>query len=346
MADRVIETSAGADPVLAGLDRSALAARQRLTADPSRRTRLIDYLTSLTEPFPAQPPPADAVIIEQVQCDGFRRDRIELEVLAGLRFRAYVLVPDGRPVPGPAVLAVHGHGYGSRQLTGLLPDGQPDPDDHDGHHHFAVAMARRGLLVIAPDVVGFGERRSEADRGYDAEAGNSCYRLATTLLLQGATLAGMRVAELLGVFGYLAGRPDVDPDRIGIAGHSGGSMLSMIVSALDERIAGTVLVGYPNTFAASIRSVRHCACNYLPGVLRLAEQPDLLELIAPRPLFLESGERDPIFPRAGFEQAVRQVGAAYAAAGAADQLDSDLHPGGHEVSGRRSFDWLARALTG
>jgi hypothetical protein len=79
-------------------------------------------------------------------------------------------------------------------------------------------------------------------------------------------------------------------------------------------------------------------------VLRLAEQPDLLGLIAPRPLFLESGERDPIFPRAGFDQAVRQVTDAYDAAGAADRLGHDLHPGGHEVSGRHSFDWLARTL--
>ena len=199
MVDRVIGTSDGAEAMLAELDRSATEARERLAADPARRSRLIDYLTSLTEPFPVRSAPAGPVIIEQVQCDGFRRDRIELEILAGMRFRCYVLVPDGRTAPGPTVLGVHGHGYGSRQLTGLLADGEQDPDDHDGHHHFAVALARRGLLVITPDVVGFGERRSEADSGYDAEAGNSCYRLATTLLLHGATLTGLRVAELLGV---------------------------------------------------------------------------------------------------------------------------------------------------
>lgn len=328
----------GADPALSVLDRSldrdSVSAEQRLA-----------YLRNLTAPFTGMRTDAKPKIIEQVPCDGYRRDRIELELLSGMRFRAYVLVPGGAPAKAPAVLAVHGHGYGSRQITGLLPDGAPDPDDLDGHHHFAVALARRGLLVMAPDVVGFGERRSRTDRGYDAEAGNSCYRLASTLLMQGATLTGLRVVELLGVLDQLVGRDDVDPERIGIVGHSGGSMLSMIVAALDDRVRASVLCGYPNTFADSIRSVRHCLCNYLPGVLALAEQPDLLELIMPRRLFLESGERDPIFPRGGFERAAAQLAKAYATAGVADWFGTDLHPGGHEVSGWQSFAWLERALT-
>ncbi|GAB3747520.1 dienelactone hydrolase family protein [Microlunatus parietis] len=327
----------GADPALSVLDRSldrdAVSAEQRLA-----------YLRDLTAPFLRMRTDADAKIIEEVPCDGYRRDRIEVELLAGMRLRAYVLIPDGAPARAPAVLAVHGHGYGSRQITGLLPDGTPDPDDLDGHHHFAVALARRGLLVIAPDVVGFGERRSRSDRSYDADAGNACYRLASTLLMQGATLTGLRVTELLGVLDQLVAREDVDPHRIGIVGHSGGSMLSMIVAALDERVRASVLCGYPNTFADSIRSVRHCLCNYLPGVLALAEQPDLLELIMPRRLYLESGERDPIFPRGGFERAAAQVADAYAAAGVADRFGTDLHPGGHEVSGWQSFAWLERAL--
>ncbi|WP_152365307.1 alpha/beta hydrolase family protein [Microlunatus speluncae] len=335
-----------AEELLADLDRSAARRRAELGAGPDHGQLIKEYLHRLAEPFAGRRLAAAPTVIEQVECDGYRRDRIELSTVAGLRFRAYVLVPGGPPGPWPTVLAVHGHGYGSRQLCGLLPDGSPDPDDHDGHHHFAVSLVRRGLLVVAPDVVGFGERRSAADQAFDPEAGSACYRLATALAMGGATLTGLRVAELLGVVDHLADRDEVDPERIGIVGHSGGSMLSMIISALDQRIAATVLCGYPNTFAGSIRSVRHCLCNYLPALQPLAEQPDLLGLIAPRPLFLESGARDPIFPRAGFEEAVLRVGAAYTAAGAADRFGADLHPGGHEVSGRRAFDWLADALTG
>jgi dienelactone hydrolase len=333
----------GADPIVELLDQAAASVRASGPAGPTGRR---DFLRALTVPYDPLRTAVEPAISESAPGDGYRRDRVELEFLTGLPGHAYVLIPDGLDTPAPAVIAVHGHGYGSRQIIGLRPDGSPLDDDHDGYHRFAVELARRGLIVIAPEVVGFGERRSEDDQAYDAEADSSCYRLATTLLMQGATLAGLRVAELLGLVGYVAGRADVDANRIGIVGHSGGATLSMIVSALDERIGATVLSGYPNTFAASIRAVRHCACNYLPGVLRVAELPDLLELLAPRPLFLESGERDPIFPRAGFEQAVRQVTGAYTAAGAAARLESDLHPGGHEVSGRRSFDWLAHTLTG
>jgi dienelactone hydrolase len=182
------------------------------------------------------------------------------------------------------------------------------------------------------------------DQRYDPEAGYSCYRLVHRLALHGRTLAGMRIAETRGVIDYLTSRADVDADRIGLIGHSGGATLALLTSVVDERVAAVALSAYPNTFAASIESVRHCACNYLPGILRVAELPDLLAAVAPRPMFCESGEDDPIFPVHGFRQAMAQAATAYAQAGAADRLDQDLFPGVHQVSGRRMFDWLDRTL--
>ncbi len=330
----------GVDSLLATLSDRASTARAAI--GPADR---LAYLRSLVAPFETVEG-ATPVLLESIARDGYRQERVELEVLAGVRFSTYVLVPDGLVGPTATALAVHGHGYGSRQIAGMLADGMPDPESTDLYGHFAVQLARRGLVVVAPDVVGFGERMTERDDRYDPTTGSSCYRLSTNLIMNGLTLTGLRIAELLGVLDYVVGRDDVDPDRVGIIGHSGGGLWSMITMALNQRIRAGVLSGFPNTFATSFLAVHHCACNFLPGVLPIAEQPDLLALLAPRPLFLESGADDPIFPAAGFLTAVDEVSAVYARLGAADQLDSDLVPGvAHAVTGRRSFGWLVDQLT-
>lgn len=326
----------GVDALLIDLSDRAAVARESVS--PADR---LTYLRSLVTPF-AMLPRIAPVQLESVQRDGYRQERVELEVLPGVRFSTYVLIPT--VLPTATVLAVHGHGYGSRQIAGMLPDGSPDPESTDLYGHFAVQLVRRGLVVVVPDVVGFGERMTEADERYDPGSGSSCYRLSTNLIMNGLTLTGLRIAELLGVVDYLVTRADAD--RIGVIGHSGGALWSMITMALDPRIRAGVLSGFPNTFAASFLGVHHCACNFLPGLLPIAEQPDLLALLAPRPLFLESGADDPIFPAAGFVTAVDDVAGVHTRLGVRDRFDSDLVPGvGHAVTGRRSYGWLVDQLS-
>jgi pimeloyl-ACP methyl ester carboxylesterase len=271
---------------------------------------------------------------------------VELSAVSGLKFGAYLLIPSNASGKLPGVIAVHGHGYGSRQICGLSEEGTEDTGEPDIYRHFAVQLVKKGFLVIAPDVIGFGERRMRADLIDDPNAASSCYRMATQLLLLGKTLTGLRVAEMIGTLDYFAQRPELDPTKIGIAGFSGGSLISFVASALDERIRAAVLIGFPNTFQDSIMAVHHCVCNYTPGILTLAELPELLGLIAPRPLFLESGDVDPIFPASGFHKAVRQLQRIYEQESAERLLGFDLFPGKHEISGRHSFDWLKSVLAG
>ncbi|MCI1773800.1 MAG: alpha/beta hydrolase family protein [Paenibacillus lautus] len=284
------------------------------------------------------------VLLEQESCDGYIRERIELSAVPGLSFASYILIPEDQGKPMPAAVAVHGHGYGSREIVGLRQDGSSDPEPPGIHQHFAVQLVRRGMVVIAPDVAGFGERRLAADLARNPEAANSCHRLSTQLLMHGKTLAGLRVAETLRALDYLAERPEVQPDRIGIMGFSGGGLISFLCAALDERIRAAVLAGYPNTFKDSIMAVQHCICNYIPGMLSHAELPEWIGLISPRPLYLESGTDDRIFPAAGFNLAVEQLRDTYRRAGAEERLRTDLFPGAHEISGLNSYDWLCSEL--
>ncbi|MNP49729.1 hypothetical protein D3C76_1439360 [compost metagenome] len=72
--------------------------------------------------------------------------------------------------------------------------------------------------------------------------------------------------------------------------------------------------------------------------------PDLLGLIAPRGLFLESGVADPLFGPEGARQALARLQEIYRAAGHAGQVGADFFPGGHEIHGGPAFAWLRGQL--
>ncbi|GGG00019.1 dienelactone hydrolase family protein [Paenibacillus abyssi] len=285
------------------------------------------------------------ILLERVECDDYIRERVELSATPGLSFAAYVLLPKEAKGALPGVLALHGHGYGSREIVGLLPDGSPDTNVPGIHQHFAVQLVKRGMAVIAPDVAGFGERKLEADLTLNPHAPNSCYRLSTQLMMLGKTLTGLRAWEARGALDYLASRPEVDEARVGAMGFSGGALIAYVAAVMDERIKAEVLCGFPNTFKDSIFAVHHCIDNYTPGLLLHAELPELIGLIAPRPLFLESGTNDPIFPVQGFNRAVRELQVIYEREGAKDKLQTDLFQGAHEISGRTAYDWLKHVLS-
>jgi dienelactone hydrolase len=273
----------------------------------------------------------------------FYRERIEIGTIEGLRMPVYILGPaDGR-VPTAAVVACHGHGYGSREIAGLKPDGSDNLVEPGIHRNYGVELAKRGLLVICPELIGFGDRRLEEDADKSPKE-SSCYRIAVALMMVGRTLGGLRIRETMRAIDYLISRGDVDASRIGVYGLSGGGLVAGFTAALDERVRAAVVCGYTNTFEGSILAMRHCLDNYIPGILQDAEMPDLLGLIAPRPFMLEAGRNDRIFPIDSTLQAKERLETIYQAYGAEERFETFLFDGGHEVSGEISFDWMRDRL--
>ncbi|QHT62964.1 dienelactone hydrolase [Paenibacillus lycopersici] len=278
------------------------------------------------------------VLLESVDCGSYTRERIAISTFGPLTMPAYVLIPKTYDRERGAVIAIHGHGYGSRDLVGLNPDGSEKTGDDPGYQrNFALELVRRGHLTIVPELLGFGDRRLAED----AEKGDSCYRLSTNLLMMGQTMAGHRVFETLRCVDYVLSRGDAAPDRIGCMGISGGGLVSAFAAAIDERLAAAVVSGYANTFQASILSVHHCIDNFIPGLSQLAELPDLLGLIAPRPLLIEAGTEDPIFPVAAADEAHDKLRAIYRQSNAETLLAYDRFEGDHQISGKLAFDWFA-----
>ncbi|MBB6733966.1 alpha/beta hydrolase family protein [Cohnella zeiphila] len=286
---------------------------------------------------------APPVLLERTDCGTYIREHMEMATAPHLTMPFYLLTPKEAQPLYPAVLACPGHGYGYKQLLGLLPDGTARTGEPGLYKDYPAELARRGMMVIVPELLGLGDRRLERDRDKEPEA-NSCFSLAMNLLMAGKTLAGFRVHEMMRCIDYVLSRGDVAPERIGCMGFSGGGFVCALTAALDERIAATVISGYTNTFRDSTMAKPHCSDNYVPGLQRLAEMPDIWGLIAPRPLLIESGEADAGFPLYGALKAIGRLEDVYRAAGAEASLFKDIHPGKHEISGAVAFDWLQDRL--
>jgi hypothetical protein len=103
--------------------------------------------------------------------------------------------------------------------------------------------------------------------------------------------------------------------------------------------------GYLNTFRDSIVSLSHCIDNYVPGILNWAEMHDLAGLIAPRPLFVESGDKDQIFPIDASIESFNKAREVYGVFGAPEMIEQEVFPGEHSFWGKRGIPFLARHLT-
>jgi len=290
-----------------------------------------------------EPRPLDTAAVYEKKCEGYTRVKIEYTVADGFRAPAYVLIPD-KP-SGGAVVALAGHGYGVADIVGLRADGEERADGEDPGYHknFAVEIAKRGLVVAAPELFGFGEL-TLAPGGKFQNEGSSCYPLTTQLLMYGRTMAGMRVWQAVRMLDYLAGRGDADPRRIGSMGISGGGLASSFFAAYDRRVKACVVSGYLCTFRDSIMGMHHCVDNFIPGILNSGEMADLFGLIAPRPLLIEAGTKDDIFPIDGVKSSYARLESLYGRLGAGDRIAIDIFDGAHQISGAAAYDFLESRL--
>ena len=168
--------------------------------------------------------------------------------------------------------------------------------------------------------------------------------MAGSALLVGQTMIGWRVWDVMRTIDYIATRPELDSSRVGCMGISGGGTVTLFATALEPRIRAAMVSGYLNTFRDSIGSLAHCIDNYVPGVLNWAEMYDVAGLIAPRPLFVESGEKDNIFPIHASIESFSRVREIYSVFGATDLIEQEVFPDEHSFWGKRGVPFLARSL--
>ena len=293
--------------------------------------------------FPPQPHPLSPQTLEVTEFPDYRREKFVIQTRPGLMLLGVLLTPKTGAAPFPTVISVPGHGRGIDDVIGVDETGKTQSNEKNIYHDHALQAVRQGMAAVALENMAFGCRR-DANAKQKSLNGSLCQPTAGSALLLGETMVGWRVYDVMRTMDWIATRKELDPKRIGCMGLSGGGTVTLFTSALDTRVKAAFVSGYLNTFRDCIMSVSHCIDNYVPGILNWGEMYDVASLIAPRPLFAESGEHDPIFPLKGFEEAFSRVQAAYDVFGAKDQTGHEVHPGRHEFSGRTGLPWLKSKL--
>jgi dienelactone hydrolase len=303
-----------------------------LASFESWRARCRDRLATLLGNWP-EPVALNLETVDEEHGDGYRQARVVFDSEAGMSVPAYLLVPDDRTEPGPAILACHGHGPGKALVVGLETTEAP-------HGDYARQLARRGYVVLAPDLRCFGER---ADW-------NPPNIYACDINLVHATMAGWsplteNLFDLTRCLDVLESHDLVDPTRIGMVGLSLGGTMTLFTAAWDDRVAAAVVSGFFSSWAEAHKVPWNmCGSQVLPGMLGQLEHVDLGALVAPRPLLVQTGTEDLIFPVAAARQAITELGAVYRHLGAEDALVHDVFEGGHEWREPEAAAFLERWL--
>jgi dienelactone hydrolase len=271
--------------------------------------------------------------------DGTTMSELSYLLEPGLLGRAYLILPppDVRSALAgeetgrrPGVVFWHGHdGLGAAAAAGLEPTAPDNP-----HAGAAIALARAGFVVLAPDIRSF--------VGGDGSARHLHFvRIAT---LMGRTALGIFVEDAHRAVSVLASRDEVDADRIAVAGFSLGGLLATLSLATDDRVDAAVSAAFLGSYRDDFARQAFCPCEYPGGFGHELDFTDAAGIAAPRPLLFVMGERDPAMPRPAVERAFAEVERVYRAVGAEAAAQLAWHAGHHEWVTEPAVEFLATQL--
>src|SRR5262245_42670012 len=332
------------DPLLAWLDRIAqqqlqrreqAIAEVRTVADAEKRKQWARAkILELIGGLPDYDGPLNARVTGRVSGDSIVIEKVIFESLPGLFITANLYRPD-RQGRYPAILFPLGHwdeGKVAAQLT-------------------AANLAAKGFVVLAFDPIGQGERQQAYDRrlGRSLVGGSVIQHFmnGAPSLLIGQSFARYRIWDAKRALDYLLSRPEVEPEKVGCTGCSGGGTVTTYISALDPRIKVAAPACYMNSyrelFTRSIGDSEQSLPNFLSSGL---DQSDFVELFAPKPWLIASTLEDFFTPegaRAVYEEARRW----YRIYGAEEKIRWVVGPGPHgtprEVR-EAIYEWMIRWL--
>ncbi len=248
--------------------------------------------------------------VKEPATDLYEIERIEFDAEQGQTVPGYLLRPRAGKPPFPVMICLQGHSPGMHISIGR--DKTPaDKKSIEGGRDIALQAVRNGWAALAIEQRAFGLR---------AEQGVNCETASLRALLRGQPITGQRVFDVMRAIDFLATQPGLDMGRIGCMGNSMGGTVSFYAACVDPRIRLAVVSCSFCTFADSWLSRPHCACGYLPGILQVADMPDMAGLIAPRHLLIVAGRKDALARFEGVEEGFRLAQRAFTAAGAADRI--------------------------
>ena len=319
-----------------------------------------------------------AQVQHQLIYDGLHVEHLSWQLPYGPPTEAVFLKPAGARGRLPAVIGLHDHGgnkyFGWRKIAQMSDQLHPMMKSHHADYYggvsWANALAKQGYAVLVHDAFPFASRRvrvgdlppvvrkdlkevnpeSEDEiKAYNKFAAEHENLMAKSLFCAGTTWPGVFTAEDQRALDYLCAREDVDPDRVGCAGLSGGGLRTCYLAGLDDRIRCACCVGMMTTWRDYLlnKCHTHTWMIYIPGLPPDLDYPEILGLRVPLPTLVLNDREDQLFTLSEMQRADRILSEVYAKAGAGDRYRCSFYPGPHKFDRpmqAEAFAWFDRWL--
>lgn len=285
-------------------------------AEPDRPA-LLRKMEQVMGPLPGadRKVPLDVKVLKEESLDGYTRIKLTYAAEKNDRVPAWLLIPHGRTGPRPAMLCLH--------QTIKIGKDEPVGLGEQESKRQALHLVRRGYVCLAPDYPSFGEYPYDFKKSEFASG----------------TMKGiwnhMRAVDLL------ASRPEVDPKRIGVIGHSLGGHNSLFVAAFDDRLQVAVtscgFCSFKNYYGGNLTG--WTSDRYMPRIAtQFGKDPakvpfdfdDVLACIAPRAVFVMAPLKDSNFEVAGVKSVIAEVEPLYRRLGVPEKVKAVYPDAGHE----------------
>ncbi len=286
-------------------------------------------------------------INESTDFPDYTRFHMEIKTEPSVLMPFYVLKPKIKKDKYSCVVALHGHGSGGKYSVAGRSD-IPEISEAIKQHNYdyGVQFVREGFLVFCPDARGFGERQEKWARNNILNS--SCLWINNMAIPLGMTITGMWTWDIHRLIDYIQTREDTNKNKIACVGLSGGGLQTLWASALDDRIRCAVISGYMYGYKESLLEMcTNCSCNYVPHLYEYLDMGDIAALIAPRPLLIETGTRDPLNGASGLRNVYSQtsiIRRSYKIMEKEKLFKHDVFEGDHRWHGVEAIPWIKKHL--
>lgn len=279
----------------------------------------------------------DANLLEVVEVeDGILREKVVIQVEPDVYMPFFILIPPKERQTDSCYLALPGHmGAGKYAVAGCYDIPVVKEQIEIFHYDYGMQLAKLGHVVLCPDIRGFGERREKALQSNEEDdfINGTCFHLAHMAEPLGQTVIGMHVWDMMRLLDYIEERAQWNVKQIGCVGFSGGGMITLFLSAFDERVNKACISGYFYGYEDSLLELNgNCSCNYVPHLWEHVDMGDIGALLAPRKVLIQSAREDHLNGKRRLLNVYEQLDkmkSAYQVFEKEDGVIHDIREGGH-----------------
>jgi cephalosporin-C deacetylase-like acetyl esterase len=299
--------------------------------------RMREFFVAQLGGFPERTP-LDPQVVGKEERDGYRIEKVIFESQPRHYVTAILYLPDAEP-PYPGVLVPCGHSHNGKA--------------RDLYQRAPILIAKNGMAALCYDPIDQGERHQLV--GEDGKPVITSSTMGHSLAGVGAILLGRntatyRIWDGMRAIDYLESRPEVDPERIGCTGISGGGTLTSYLMALDDRIHAAAPGCYLCGFRSLLQTIgpQDAEQNIHAQIAYGMDHGDYVMMRAPKPTLIMTATHD-YFDIHGAWSLFRQSKRLCSRLGFAERVDlfeTDGKHGWPEPMRVAAARWMRRWLLG